>query len=303
MGWSGGDLPDMAGKVVVVTGANAGLGFQAAKALSKRNARVILTARSEEKGLTAVQAIKADAPDALVEYMALDLASFESVRSFVAAFLERKLPLHVLIANAGVFMPPFSQTQQGFEVSVGVKHFGHFLLVQLLADNLRESAPARVVFVSGSAEKGAVIDWDDLACRTVKDSGMGQAARANLYILMDALEFSRRFQGSGVEVFATHPGLAKTEWSDKIDRSSWVSWVLGIVGPWLAQSSEDGVLSTLYAAAAPEAAGKSSAYFGPHYMVNWGNTTIRQPKNPLATDPQAAARLYDETVKIIAACS
>jgi short chain dehydrogenase len=157
-------MTDMAGKVVVITGGNTGIGKEAAVALAGRGAQVVITSRNEERGRSAREEIAERSGNDSVDVMPLDLASFRSIRSFATDALDRFDHLDVLVNNAGLILYRRAETQEGFEETFGVNHLGHFLLTDLLLERLRASAPSRVVVVSSGAHKGARrgLDFDDL---------------------------------------------------------------------------------------------------------------------------------------------
>ena len=153
----------MKGKTVIVTGANTGLGKEAALELARRQARVILACRSLEKGKQAAEEIRSKVEDAKVVVKSLDLSSLESVRSFAGEILKEEERLDVLINNAGLFMNhPTPKTEDDFEIHFGVNHLGHFLLTNLLLDLLEKSKPSRIVVVASGLAKFARIDFDNI---------------------------------------------------------------------------------------------------------------------------------------------
>src|SRR5262245_19245272 len=153
---------DMNGKTVVITGGNSGIGLEAAVALATMGARVVITARNAEKGRTALERIRQRSGKETVEVRPLDLASFESIRSFARTWLEGESRLDVLLNNAGGILSDRRTTVEGFELTFGAHHLGHFLLTDLLLDQLRASAPSRIVNVSSIAHRGGSINFNDL---------------------------------------------------------------------------------------------------------------------------------------------
>ncbi len=155
---------DMTGKVVLITGGNAGIGLETAVGLARKGARVVITSRDTARGDAARAEIVRRTGNESVDVMQLDLASFASVRAFAAAFLDRYDRLDVLIDNAGLVLGSRSVTEDGNETTFQVNHLGHFLLTALLRDRLIASAPSRVVVVSSDAHKNARrgLDFDDL---------------------------------------------------------------------------------------------------------------------------------------------
>jgi NAD(P)-dependent dehydrogenase (short-subunit alcohol dehydrogenase family) len=160
--WSDAHVPDLSGRTVVITGANSGIGYEAARVMAARHAGVILACRSLEKARAAAAAITAAHKDAAVEVMELDLANLASVRNFAGAFRQNHRRLDVLCNNAGVMAIPYRRTADGFEMQFGTNHLGHFALTGLLLDVLLATPGARVVTVSSSAHHIGWIRFDNL---------------------------------------------------------------------------------------------------------------------------------------------
>jgi len=148
------DIPSLKGKVAVVTGGNTGIGKVTAKELARKGAHVIITVRSDEKGVSTVKEVMKDVGEkGLVEYCILDLSSLSSVEAFATEFSSKELPLNILINNAGVLVNDYRETSDGIEQHFGVNHLGHFYLVKLLEEQIISSAPSRVVIVSSLAHR------------------------------------------------------------------------------------------------------------------------------------------------------
>ncbi|MCX6307839.1 MAG: SDR family NAD(P)-dependent oxidoreductase, partial [Bacteroidia bacterium] len=162
--WTTENIADQSGKTILITGGNSGIGLEAARVLSLKNADVILTARSAEKGTAAVQFIKSQNPSAKVSWMVLDLADLDSVRAFSVAFYEKYSKLDILINNAGVMYPASREvTKQNFELQFGTNHLGHFALTALLLDILKATPGSRVTTQSSIAHTMlSRIDLNDL---------------------------------------------------------------------------------------------------------------------------------------------
>ncbi len=202
----------MQGKTVVITGGNAGIGKEAAVGLATSGARVVITARNEERGRAAWQEIVARSGSTNVEVMTLDLASLRSIRSFANELHARVDHLDVLVDNAGLILRRRAETEDGFEATFGINHLGHFLLTNLLLDRLRASAPSRVVVVASDAHESAKqgLDFDDLQSeRSYKWTKVyGKSKLANIYF---ARELARRLEGSGVTSNSLHPGFVRSD--------------------------------------------------------------------------------------------
>ena len=209
--WTQKDIPDQKGKVVIVTGGNSGIGYEAALVLAGKNARVILAARNMDKGEDAAQTIRQRYPVAEVKVMALDLSDLKSVRSFATAFLADYDRLDILINNAGVMALPARKTADGFEMQFGTNHLGHFALTGLLLPVLKATPNARVVTVSSGVHTAGGIHFDDLQWKKKYDR-WGAYAQSKLSNLLFAYELQRRFTGSGIKAVSVgcHPGYAAT---------------------------------------------------------------------------------------------
>lgn len=202
-------------RVAMITGGNSGIGFATVKKLAGKGFAVILVSRNQRSTAQAIARIHAEHPDATVESIPLDLASFESVRRCVSAFQARGNPLHVLINNAGGSIPGKEArfTEDGFELTFGTNHLGHFLLTNLLLEDLKRSAPARVITVSSELHnpdhaggRGPDFDFDNLKGEKYFDSRVfyRNSKLANMWF---AYELQRRLAGTGVTSNAVCPGF------------------------------------------------------------------------------------------------
>ncbi|XP_055310369.1 retinol dehydrogenase 12-like isoform X2 [Sitodiplosis mosellana] len=199
------------GKVVVITGANTGIGRETALDLAKRGGRVYLACRDLTKADTARMEIIHQSGNKSVFTKHLDLTSFESIRKFVDEFKKCESKLHILINNAGVMAIPNRQTtKDGLEMQIGTNHFGHFLLTVLLLDTIKASAPARIINVSSLAHKFGKIHRDDLQLEK-SYSRWGSYGQSKLANILFTRQLAKRLQGTNVTVNALHPGAVATE--------------------------------------------------------------------------------------------
>jgi len=271
------------GKTVVITGANSGIGYEAVKALSAMGAKVIMAVRSKEKGQAALNAILEDNDSAKVELMQLDLADLESVRAFANGIQSRFDRLDLLINNAGVMIPPYGKTKDGFELQFGSNHLGHFALTGMLLPLLKNTPGSRVVTLSSIAHRGASIDFNNLdgsnGYKAMKFYGQSKLAN-----LLFAKELDNRFKQHGIKTLsiACHPGISNTNLF-KMGKAETPRYLKGLMSIFT-QPAKMGVLPTLYAAT--DESLKGGEYIGPDGRGNRkGNPAIETP----------AAGVYEET--------
>ena len=254
---------DLTGKVVLVTGANAGIGRETSLALVRKGATVVMAARNPEKGADAVAYVTHRADRGRAVLGQLDLASFASIRSFAAWFLDEFDRLDVLVNNAGLIVDTRFETEDGFEEMFGVNHLGHFLLTDLLRDRLVASAPARVVVVSSLAHRLAVrgLRRDDLQAKR-RFHGFSVYGRSKLANLLFANELARQLEGSGVTVNAVHPGSVNSHFGGDGD-SSLLGPLVATFGRFLLASPAKGSRGSVLLASsdAPRIASSTGGYF------------------------------------------
>ncbi|XP_012276143.1 retinol dehydrogenase 13-like isoform X2 [Orussus abietinus] len=214
MAWTGGKSyagkETLEGKVVIITGANSGIGKETTLALAKRKAKVIMACRNMNKCETARREIVLATKNKYVYCRECNLESQKSIREFVDLFKKEESKLHILINNAGVMHCPKSYTQEGIEMHMGVNYMGHFLLTNLLLDVLKASAPSRIINVASVAYKQGKINISDLN-NTEKYDAREAFAQSKLALIMFTRELARKLTGTGVTVNAVHPGIAHTE--------------------------------------------------------------------------------------------
>ena len=254
--WTTANIPDLTGNVALVTGANSGIGFETALELAKKGAAVVMACRNLEKANTAAEQIRQANPPGTIAVMELDLGNLDSVKAFAAAFQAKFDRLDLLINNAGIMVPPYGTTAQGFETQIGVNHLGHFALTGLLLDALLRTPKSRVVTVSSGAHRFGQMDFDDLHWEQKAykpNPAYGQSKLANLLF---TYELQRKLAATGRETIAVaaHPGWTETN----LQRHSGLARFLN---PFFAQSQPMGALPTLMAAVDPAVNGGD--YFGP----------------------------------------
>lgn len=281
----------MEGTTVVITGGNAGIGKETAIGLARLGARVIITSRDERRGALALDEIRERSGRSDVEVLALDLASFASIRAFATELLDRTDTIDVLVNNAGLILRQRTLTADGFEATFGVNHLGHFLLTNLLLDRLRASAPARVVVVASDAHQSAKsgLDFDDLQSeRSYRWAKVyGKSKLANIYF---ARELARRLEGSRVTSNSVHPGFVRSEFGQGGDLGTLYGFGLRYLAAPFAISQEKGARTSIYAASAPELDGASGGYYV--------KCELSAPSR-VARDDEAARRLWDVSEQLV----
>ena len=255
-------MPDQTGRLAIVTGSNTGLGFDTARVLAGRGAKVVMAVRDTAKGDAAAARIRALSPGADVTVRKLDLGSLASVRDAAAEMAETYPRIDLLINNAGVMYPPKQTTADGFELQFGTNHLGHFALTGLLLKNLLDVEGSRVVVVASIAHNiRAKIDFDDLQWERRRYDRVAAYGQSKLANLMFAYDLQRRLAAAEAKTIAVaaHPGVAATELVRHVPGASLpgVNWLSGK----LLNSSELGALPTLRAATDPAVRG--GQYYGP----------------------------------------
>ncbi len=286
-------VPDQSGRTILVTGANTGIGYEAARVLAERGARVLIGCRSAQRAEAARQRIMEKPVKGDVIFLPLDLASLESIRK-AASQVRAGGRLDVLINNAGVMsIPERTETEDGFEMQFGINHLGHFALTGLLLDLLRSSQDARVVTVSSAAHRGGKIDFDDLQATKHYDRmeryGMSKLANA-----LFTTELQRRLSAAGDSVLslACHPGFAHSELSREFSGTIGLR-LLKLFMPF--QSAAGGALPTLRAAVDQDA--KGAHYYGPSKRFQTVGPPIVAELAEVAHNPEMARILWERSIE------
>ena len=288
--WTAADVPDQTGRAVIITGANTGIGYEAALVLAGKGARVVLAVRNAGKGQKAIDAIARKHPGAAVTLQELDLSSLGSVRKATDALRAAHPRIDLLINNAGVMYPPKQVTRDGFELQFGTNHLGHFAFTGLLLDNLLEVPGSRVVTVASIAHNiRAGIHFDDLQWERSYNrvAAYGQSKLANL---MFTYELQRRLAAKGAPTIAVaaHPGISNTELMRHIPGSGLPGFaqLAGLV----TNSPAVGALGTLRAATDP--AVKGGQYYGPSGFRELVGHPVLVESNAQSHDVAVQQRLW-----------
>ncbi|MBR9975662.1 MAG: SDR family NAD(P)-dependent oxidoreductase [Bacteroidetes bacterium] len=283
--WNLADMPTLDGKIALVTGANAGIGYITASELARRGARVLLGVRDTGRGDAAKQRLLAEVPGADLRVLQLDLSDLRSIEGAVMEIQRTYDHLDLLVNNAGVMIPPLTRTAQGFELQIGVNHFGHFALTMQLLGLLDAADSARVVTVSSGAHKIGRPDFEDINWERRKYRALQAYADSKFANLLFTFELQRRLaaEGSTTIAVAAHPGVAMTE----LQRHS--RW-LAASSRLISHSVEEAALPTLRAATDPDVRG--AEYFGPGKMFELKGAPARVQPIRRAEDSDLARRLW-----------
>ncbi|MBN1266726.1 MAG: SDR family NAD(P)-dependent oxidoreductase [Anaerolineales bacterium] len=283
--WTAEQMPDLKGRIAVVTGANSGLGFEVARALAGKGAEVIMACRSQERGEQAARDIRENVPGAQLSHWSLDLADLFSVRAFAAGFRDKYSKLDLLFNNAGIMAVPYGKTKDGFESQIGTNHFGHFVLTGLLLDLMRDTPHSRVITTSSYAHHIGRINFADLNRERFYQKWLayGQSKLANVLF---GYELNRRLSQNGgnpISVVA-HPGYAATNLQH-------TTRLFSLLNPLMAQSQEMGSLPLLYAGTHEDI--KGGEYIGPDGFLAQRGYPKRARSSRRSYDRELAARLWD----------
>jgi NAD(P)-dependent dehydrogenase (short-subunit alcohol dehydrogenase family) len=289
--WTTADIPDLSGKVAIVTGANSGIGYETALELAQKGATVVMACRSLLKAESAANEIRQTNPSGEVVVMKLDLGDLDSVRDFAAAFQARYDRLDLLINNAGIMVPPYGKTAQGFETQIGVNHLGHFALTGLLLDVLLRTSQSRVVTVSSGSHRFGQMDFADLHWerKTYKPNpAYGQSKLANLLF---TYELQRKLAAAGRDIIAVaaHPGWTETNLQQH-------SGLASFLNPFFAQPQPMGALPTLRAAVDPSADG--GEYYGPAGFMEMRGYPVVVESNDASHNLADARRLWQVSERL-----
>jgi len=296
MQWDETSIPDQSGKTIVITGSSSGLGLSTAMALAGKGAEVIMAVRNVQKGNAAAEQIGRLHANANVKVMKLDLGDLCGIRAFAAAYREQYSQLSVLINNAGVMIPPYQKTKDGFELQFGTNHLGHYALTGCLLPILLRTPKSRVVTVGSLAAKSGRIDFDNLD-GSKGYRGFAFYRQSKLANVLFAIELQRRLTQAGAETvsLACHPGIAATNITSRGSGNKSNGLLIFLMNR-LFQSPERGALPTLYAATHPSLNG--GEYIGPDGKGAKRGYPALDPSIDRIFDPVIAERLWEVSERL-----
>ena len=297
--WTAADVGDQDGRIAVITGGTGGLGLETARVLAARRATVVLAGRDPGKLAAAAAELRAGHPDAKVETAELDLASLESVRKAAVELTGRFAKLDLLINNAGLMMPPYGLTKDGYEQQFGTNHLGHFALTGLLLRSLLAAPGSRVVTVSSNAHRAGRMNFADLnsARHYQKSTAYGRSKLANL---MFTYELQRRLSAAKAQTMAlaAHPGTARTDLTRHLSglSNNALSSRFSAVNSWLVQDATMGALPTLRAAT--DSAAVAGTYYGPDGFMQLTGYPVVVTSSARSHNKPTQRRLWAESEQL-----
>ncbi len=290
------DVPSQKGRIAVVTGANTGLGYETALALAEKEATVVMACRNVTKAEAAKQKILKQVPNATIDILEIDLSKLASVRVAAKNYKAKYNQLDLLINNAGVMMPPYQKTEDGFELQMGANYFGHFLLTGLLLDTIEKTPKSRIVTLSSLAHRNGEIHFDDMHFENKYDK-VKAYAQSKLACLMFTYELERRLRKGNYQTIsvASHPGISDTELSRHFSKI--LLFILKpIIAPFMIQSAKAGAEPTVYAALGDDIEGGD--YTGPSGRGEYKGKATKVEGRPSAKDEATAKRLWEVSEKL-----
>ncbi|KXX69522.1 oxidoreductase [Flammeovirga sp. SJP92] len=290
------NLPSQKGRIAIVTGANIGLGLETSRLFALKDIKVILACRNMQKAESAIQEIKKTAPDADLLAMSLDLSDLQSVRSFAQAYTEQFDRLDLLINNAGIMVPPFTKTKDGFESQMGVNYFAHFLLTGLLLPLLEKTQGSRVVALGSMAHKNGKMDFDNLNAEKGY-SKMGAYSMSKLSCIMFAYELQRRLTAHNYQVksVVAHPGGSMTNLMQHIP--GFMVFLMENLFSGMFNTAQMGALPTVYAALGEDIEGGD--YTGPDgFKEIKGKNAIKVPSTDYSHREDLSKLLWDASERL-----
>ncbi|KAG9297689.1 hypothetical protein G9A89_011204 [Geosiphon pyriformis] len=291
------NIPDLTGKVALITGANTGIGLVTAREIARKGAHVFVCSRSKEKGEAAVELIKKETKNTQVEFLQLDLQNLKQIKKAADDFLAKGLPIHILVNNAGIMAVPYGLSEDGIESQFATNHLGHFLWTTTLLPRIEASAPARIVTVSSYGHNivpSGGIDFENLNSQKYNVwQRYGQSKIANILFTR---ELDRRLEGKQIYCNSVHPGVVKTDLTQGITQA-WGKMVipfLAVNNALFGKSTDEGALNQLYAATSPEIEEKN---LRAKYIIP--DAKVIEPSN-YATNEELAKKLWKFSEDLVA---
>ena len=290
--WTEAEVQDLTGQNIIITGANSGIGFHASQTLARHGAHVIMACRNPSKAEKAKHEIESQPLKGSVELASLDLNSLESVTDFANSMLGRLEHLDCLVNNAGIMMPPYQLTKDGFESQLGVNHLGHFALTGRLLPLLQQTANSRVVSVSSIASNAGKFNFDDLHYKNTKYNSMLAYGRSKLANLLFGYELDRKLktQNSSTISLVVHPGTTTSNLMHYLTENRFIN-LMKPFSDLYTQSAYMGSLPTVRAVVDPNV--KGGEYFGPRGLLGHRGYPKQVRSSKLSHNQEVAQKLWD----------
>lgn len=293
--WSIDNIPDLSGKVAIVTGANSGLGYHTAEELARKGAAVTLVCRSQSRGEKALAEMQTNLPEATLELMLMDQSDLDSITKFSQQWLAKHDRLDLLINNAGVVQPPYGKTKQGFELQVGTNLIGPYALTAYLLPAIKNTLGARIVSVASAAHRGNKLDIDDLNFERRPYKPPHGYSQSKIALLLWTMELDKRLKAANIDAIAVcaHPGFASTGLVDSnmvLANSAWGRAALKLGNATFANTALEGALCNLYAAV--ETGIQGNDYIGPDGFMEMRGGPKKVGTLPEAKDTHSAQKLW-----------
>jgi NAD(P)-dependent dehydrogenase (short-subunit alcohol dehydrogenase family) len=298
------DGHDLSGREAIVTGGASGIGVETVRALALAGARVVIATRDAAKGETMAETLREETESDKIEFRSLNLASLESVKSFVEEFLALRRELHLLINNAGIMAAPLAYTDAGLESQFGTNHIGHFFLTVGLLPALKAAGKARVVSLSSLGHRRSEVQFDDINFRHRPYDpwlAYGQSKTANILF---AVGMAQRFAADAISTNAVHPGGIMTGLQKYVSRDEQLKmgWIdeTGTPNPRM-KTTEQGAATSIWAAVAPELDNTSGRYLEDcSIAAPWSDDRPMSGVKSYALDPINAERLWSVSERVVA---
>ena len=275
----------MKDKVVVITGANSGIGKVTATALAKMGSKIVMVCRNLERAKVAQNEIIQQSNNENIDLMLCDLSLQGSILNFSEKFKQKYDHIDVLINNAGMYLPERQETEEGIEYTIALNHMGYFLTTELLLDCLKESPKARIINVSSDGHRIGKINFDDFQY-THKYNGLKVYCDSKLMNIYFTTELARRLKGTNITTNCLHPGAVATNFAQQ--ESSLFGWAFKLVKPFLI-SSESGAKTSIYLASSSEVEDSSGQYFV---------RCKKRKASRLARNQEIAKRLWEKSEEL-----
>ncbi|AIO18161.1 Bile acid 7-dehydroxylase 2 [Candidatus Izimaplasma bacterium HR1] len=300
MSWKLEDIKSLNDKTIIVTGGSSGLGFEAVKMFVSKDATVIMATRSQERALEAISRIKADYPNAQLEFIELNLGSKASIKNFADTYNSKYDKIDILLNNAGVMTTPYLFTEDGLELQQGINHFGHFYLTALLFKTIKNTTNSRVVNTSSIAHRFARMKFDNLLFEKPKSYNKTQSySRSKMENLLFTYELDRLVKEKqlDVKVLVAHPGIAKTNLGRHIKSQKAFTSAINVFQKMFSHTAEQGALSLVRACLDETANGGD--FYGPEHLGGSKGNPHLAKSNRKSHDKTLQKQLWDYSEKVM----